>query len=96
MGFRFQKRIWISKGLTLNPSKLGTFFTVGGAGASGNVRGDNVTGTVGVSGTGLYYRQTLGGFHARAASYINDDRPERYLDLAVGQTLRVAKFPVLP
>ena len=29
--------------------------------------------------------------HARAASYINDDHPERYLDLAVGQTLRVAK-----
>lgn len=28
--------------------------------------------------------------HARAASYINDDHPERYLDLAVGQTLRVA------
>jgi O-acetyl-ADP-ribose deacetylase (regulator of RNase III) len=29
--------------------------------------------------------------HARAASYINDDHPERYLDLAVGQALRVAK-----
>lgn len=29
--------------------------------------------------------------HARAASYINDDYPERYLDLAVGKTLRVAK-----
>lgn len=29
--------------------------------------------------------------HARAASYINDDHPERYLDLAVAQTLRVAK-----
>lgn len=29
--------------------------------------------------------------HARAASYINDDHPERYLDLAVAQTLQVAK-----
>lgn len=29
--------------------------------------------------------------HARAASYINDDHPERYLDLVVGQTLRVAR-----
>ena len=29
--------------------------------------------------------------HARAASYINDGNPERYLDLAVAQTLRVAK-----
>ena len=29
--------------------------------------------------------------HARAASYINDDHPERYLDLAVAQTLRVVE-----
>lgn len=29
--------------------------------------------------------------HARAASYINDNHPERYLDLAVAQTLRAAK-----
>jgi O-acetyl-ADP-ribose deacetylase (regulator of RNase III) len=27
----------------------------------------------------------------RAASYINDDHPEKYLDLALAQTLRVAK-----
>lgn len=29
--------------------------------------------------------------HARAASYINDDHPEKYLDLAVANTLRAAK-----
>ncbi len=29
--------------------------------------------------------------HARAASYINDDHPEKYLDLAIVQALRVAK-----
>jgi len=29
--------------------------------------------------------------HARAASFINDHHPEKYLDLAVAQTLRVAK-----
>ena len=29
--------------------------------------------------------------HARAASYINDDHPEKYLDLAIAQVLRVAK-----
>lgn len=28
--------------------------------------------------------------HARAASFINDDHPEKYLDLAIAQTLRVA------
>ena len=46
MGFRFQKRIRIFKGLTLNLSKSGTFWTVGGPGASVNVRGDKVTGTI--------------------------------------------------
>ncbi len=29
--------------------------------------------------------------HARAASYINDDHPEKYLDLAIAHTLRAAK-----
>lgn len=29
--------------------------------------------------------------HTRAASFINDAHPEKYLDLAVAQTLRVAK-----
>ena len=28
--------------------------------------------------------------HTRAASYINDDHPEKYLDLAIAQALRVA------
>jgi hypothetical protein len=59
MGFRFQKRIRLFKGLTLNLSKSGTSWTVGGPGASVNVRGDKVTGTVGVPGTGLSYRETL-------------------------------------
>ena len=59
MGFRFHKRIRIFKGLTLNLSKSGTSWTVGGPGASVNVRGDKVTGTVGAPGTGLSYRQTL-------------------------------------
>jgi hypothetical protein len=59
MGFRFQKRIRIFKGLTLDLSKSGTSWTVGGSGASVNVRGDKVTGTVGAPGTGLSYRQTL-------------------------------------
>jgi hypothetical protein len=59
MGFRFQRRIRIFKGLTLNLSKSGTSWTVGGPGASVNVRGDKVTGTVGVPDTGLSYRETL-------------------------------------
>jgi hypothetical protein len=59
MGFRFQKRIRIFKGLTLNLSKSGMSWTVSGPSASVNVRGGKVTGTVGAPGTGLSYRQTL-------------------------------------
>ena len=59
MGFRFQKRIRIFKGLTLNLSKSGTSWTVGGKGASINVRGDKVTGNAGIPGTGISYRERL-------------------------------------
>ncbi len=59
MGFRFQKRIRIFKGLTLNLSKTGTSLTVGRRGASVNIRGDRVTGNVGIPGTGVSYRKRL-------------------------------------
>ena len=73
MGFRFQKRIRIFKGLTLNLSKSGTSWTVGGLGASVNLRGKKVTGTVGVPGTGVSYRQDLTGGGEQPAPA--DDRP---------------------
>jgi len=57
MGFRFQKRIRIFKGLTLNLSKSGTSWTVGGLGASVNLKDGKATGTVGIPGTGLSYRE---------------------------------------
>ena len=59
MGFRFNKRVRIFKGLTLNLGKSGTSWTVGGPGASVNIRGKKLTGTVGIPGTGLSYRQDL-------------------------------------
>jgi len=59
MGFRFQKRIRIFKGLTLNLSKSGTSWTVGGRGASVNLKDGKATGTVGIPGTGLSYRERL-------------------------------------
>ena len=59
MGFRFQKRIRLFKGLTLNLSKSGTSWTVGGRGGSVNVRGDKVTGNAGIPGTGISYRDRL-------------------------------------
>ncbi len=59
MGFRFQKRIRIFKGLTLNLSKSGSSWTVGRPGVSVNIKGEKVTGNVGIPGTGLSYRQSL-------------------------------------
>ena len=61
MGLRLQKRIRLFKGLTLNLSKTGTSFTLGGRGASVNIRGDKVTGNVGIPGTGISYRERLDG-----------------------------------
>jgi hypothetical protein len=59
MGFRFQKRIRLFKGLTLNLSKTGTSWTIGGRGASINLRDGKATGNVGIPGTGLSYREKL-------------------------------------
>ncbi len=59
MGFRFQKRIRIFKGLTLNLSKSGTSWSVGGRGASVNLKDGKTTGNVGIPGTGLSYRERL-------------------------------------
>lgn len=59
MGFRFQKRIRIFKGLTLNLSRSGSSWTVGRPGASVNIRGKKITGNVGLPGTGLSYRKSL-------------------------------------
>ncbi len=42
MGFRFQKRVRIFKGLTLNLSKCGASWTLGGNEASVNMRDDKV------------------------------------------------------
>ena len=59
MGFRFQKRIRLFKGLTLNLSKTGTSWAIGGRGASVNLRDGKTTGNVGIPGTGLSYRGRL-------------------------------------
>jgi hypothetical protein len=59
MGFRFQKRIRLFKGLTLNLSKTGTSWTIGGRGASINLRDGKATGNVSIPGTGLSYRGKL-------------------------------------
>ncbi|MBU3549475.1 DUF4236 domain-containing protein [Polynucleobacter sp. P1-05-14] len=59
MGLRLQKRITLFKGLSLNLSKTGASISVGTRGARLNIRGDKVTGSVGLPGTGISYRQRL-------------------------------------
>ena len=59
MGLRFQRRIRLFKGVTLNLSKTGPSVSLGGRGASVNIRGDKVTGNVGIPGTGISYRERL-------------------------------------
>ena len=59
MGLRFQRRIRLFKGVTLNLSKTGASVSLGGRGARVNFRGDKVTGTVGIPGTGISYRDRL-------------------------------------
>ena len=59
MGLRFQKRITLFKGLTINLSKTGASVSVGPRGAKLNIRGDRVTGSVGLPGSGISYRQRL-------------------------------------
>ena len=55
MGFRFQKRVRIMKGLTVNLSKTGASLTLGGRGASVNLSKHGTKMTVGLPGTGLSY-----------------------------------------
>ncbi len=59
MGFRFQKRIRLFKGLTLNLSKTSTSWAIGGRGASVNIKEGKAIGNVGIPGTGLSYRSRL-------------------------------------
>ena len=59
MAFRFQKSIKILPGVRLNISKTGVSCTVGTRGASVTARDGNLTGNVGIPGTGLSYRKRL-------------------------------------
>ena len=61
LGLRFQKRIPLLKGLTLNLSKTGASVTLGKKGASINIGKDGVTGNAGIPGTGVSYREKLSG-----------------------------------
>ena len=85
MGFRFQKRIRIFKGLTLNLSKSGSSWTVGRPGASVNFRGDKVSGNVGIPGSGISH-------HTAANLFPIPHRPIKLLiEPAACKSLKIIK-----
>jgi hypothetical protein len=59
MSFRFWRRIRIAPGVTLNLSKLGGSLSFGGRGAHFTVGPHGKRVTAGISGTGLFYTNTL-------------------------------------
>jgi hypothetical protein len=61
VGFRFQKRISLLPGVRINLSKSGVSTSLGPRGADVNIGKDGVTANAGIPGTGLSYRQKLGG-----------------------------------
>ena len=69
MGFRFRRRIKIMPGLWLNLSKSGVSTSVGGHGLTTNIKGDKVTTTTSLPGTGISYRST-------ASKHQDAERPE--------------------
>lgn len=59
MSVRFQKRVKLFPGITLNVSKTGVSVTVGAPGASLNLNKNNVIANLGLPGTGLSTRTNL-------------------------------------
>jgi uncharacterized protein DUF4236 len=57
MGFRFRKRLKLFPGLWINLSKKGGSLSVGGHGATVNISKRGVTGTAGLPGSGISYRE---------------------------------------
>ena len=57
MGLRFQKRIRLFKGLTINLSKTGASLSIGGRGATINLSKRGTKTTVGIPGTGISYSE---------------------------------------
>jgi len=60
-GLRFQKRISILPGVRINLSKSGASASVGPRGADVNIGSHGVTTNAGIPGTGISYRQKVGG-----------------------------------
>jgi hypothetical protein len=60
-GLRFQKRLNLAPGVRVNLSKSGASTSIGPRGADVNIGRDGITTNAGIPGTGLSYRQKVGG-----------------------------------
>lgn len=74
MGFRFQKRISLLPGVRINLSKSGASASVGPRGADVNIGPHGVTTNAGIPGTGLSYRQKVGGGGASAKAGVTQNK----------------------
>lgn len=78
MGWFIRNSVKLFPGFRLNFSKKGVSTTIGSKGASLNIRKDGVYANAGISGTGLRYRQKIGGttMHKKSrTSYNSDNTP---------------------
>ena len=57
MGWRFHRSLRIIPGIRLNLSKTGTSWSIGGRGATMNIKGRRVRTTIGIPGTGISYSE---------------------------------------
>ncbi|MCE6959604.1 DUF4236 domain-containing protein [Cereibacter sphaeroides] len=68
MGFRFSKRISIIPGVKLNVGLRGASATIGGRGASVNIGKKGAYANASLPGTGISYRQKIGGTPSQQGS----------------------------
>lgn len=68
MGFRFQKRIRILPGVSINLGKRGTSVSIGPRGLKTTISSRGVKHSIGLPGTGIRYETSYGGGRSGSAS----------------------------
>lgn len=77
MSIRFQRRIKILPGLWLNLSKTGISLTMGTRGATVTARDGELTGNMGIPGTGISFRKRLELPESETVSQQAQTKPKR-------------------
>ena len=92
MGLRFQKRIRLLKGLTVNLSKTGISLSIGMRGATVNLGKHGNKTTVGLPGTGISYSE----FHKNTDRHLESKENSSSQPANIQQDLNPAKSPSVP